>query len=273
MKKGLVAMVLVAVLAIAPQAFAHDYWLMPDSFDQPTGHTQAIHLNFGEEMLSEPERRLSADTVQSLVMVSASGSENLPLPCLPWAAGTAMTPKAPGTYLLALARKGEAYALSGQEFTEYLQEEHLTQILAAREQAGQTNAAGKEFLTRFGKTLIQVGGAHDATFGHVMGHTLEIVPLADPATIHAGEPLDFEVLFAGQPLAGATVTAYQRNNFSPKSAPALALTQPTDASGHAAITFQKPGPCLVRVWHMRAANGRHDVDWESFGTDLVFAIQ
>ncbi|MDU7692695.1 MAG: DUF4198 domain-containing protein [Helicobacter sp.] len=61
----------------------------------------------------------------------------------------------------------------------------------------------------FGKHVINVG--HDAAdtklIGEPVGQNLEIVPLDNPANIKVNKPFKVQVLYKGEPLAGATLTA------------------------------------------------------------------
>lgn len=61
----------------------------------------------------------------------------------------------------------------------------------------------------FGKKLVIVGDSpvDIAAIRKPIGHQLEIVPLADPTHIKIGEPFPLQILFAGEPLADATVQA------------------------------------------------------------------
>ena len=60
----------------------------------------------------------------------------------------------------------------------------------------------------FGKSVVTVGGAFDAkTATTPVGQALEIVPLANPNTLKAGELLPLQVLYQGKPLAKATIVA------------------------------------------------------------------
>jgi nickel transport protein len=54
---------------------------------------------------------------------------------------------------------------------------------------------------KFAKTL----NGTDAPWDKIVGHELEIVPLANPSTVAAGGVLRVRVLFRGQPLAGVEI--------------------------------------------------------------------
>lgn len=61
----------------------------------------------------------------------------------------------------------------------------------------------------FGKSFVQVGnGAVDETvLTHPIGQELELVPLKNPNAVKAGGILPVKVLYKGEPLVKATVTA------------------------------------------------------------------
>jgi hypothetical protein len=96
---------------------------------------------------------------------------------------------------------------------------------------------------------------------------VEIVPLADPTGLKAGDTLKVRVLFEGKPLAGARVSAYSRGGEKVKTRSAV-----TSAAGEASFPLDA-GPCLVRLVHMRRATADREADWHSFWTALSFAVR
>ena len=78
----------------------------------------------------------------------------------------------------------------------------------------------------------------------------------------AASPVRLRLLFEGKPLAGALVTAIDREG--------IRLTARSDAHGRVAIALPKPGVWLVKsVWMVPAPAGS-DVDWESLWASLTF---
>lgn len=61
----------------------------------------------------------------------------------------------------------------------------------------------------YGKTVVNVGheSAGTAVIARPLGHTLEIVPLDNPANVQVGGRFKVKVLFNGEPLPNATLTA------------------------------------------------------------------
>lgn len=74
---------------------------------------------------------------------------------------------------------------------------------------GMPDASYCEQTRMFGKNIVNVGheSADTAIITKQVGQNLEIVPLDNPANIHVGERFKVRVLFRGEPLPNATLTA------------------------------------------------------------------
>jgi uncharacterized GH25 family protein len=92
----------------------------------------------------------------------------------------------------------------------------------------------------------------DAPWDTVLGHELEIVPLADPATIRIGENLRVRVLFRGQPLAGAEVEC--GDGVTPIKEEDIPRFK-SDGEGIAMIPIVKAGPVVLAIDHRVAPSG------------------
>jgi uncharacterized GH25 family protein len=95
---------------------------------------------------------------------------------------------------------------------------------------------------KFAKTLTGPG----APFDRVLGHTLELVPLSDPAAAKAGGSLRVRVLFKGQPLAAADVI---RGDGVTHVADNEIAKFSTDKEGVASVPIVKGGPHLLVIDH------------------------
>jgi uncharacterized GH25 family protein len=85
-----------------------------------------------------------------------------------------------------------------------------------------------------------------APWSRVMQHTLELVPLADPAALKPGATLPVRVLFQGRPLAGAEVERGDGVTALPESAiPRFT----SDAEGIARVPIVAPGAQLLVIDH------------------------
>jgi nickel transport protein len=95
---------------------------------------------------------------------------------------------------------------------------------------------------KFGKALT----GPKAPWGKVLGHTLELVPLADPTRVAPGRVLRLRVLFRGEPLVGAEV---ERGDGLTRVAEERMARFTTDADGIATIPIARTGPTQLTVEH------------------------
>ncbi len=87
------------------------------------------------------------------------------------------------------------------------------------------------------KAVVRVGDTPDESWREPVGLGLEIVPLADPTRLRAGDAIAVRVLEEGRPLAGLALRAITRGR-----TPALVTT---DASGEATVALAAGGPWLI----------------------------
>ncbi|AUZ04481.1 MULTISPECIES: DUF4198 domain-containing protein [Vitreoscilla] len=109
----------------------------------------------------------------------------------------------------------------------------------------------------YGKAVLNIGhGVTDnAVISRPVGQMLEIVPLLNPAKVHVGEKMPVQVLFKGEPLAGATLVA-TFDGFSPRDSNdkshalgAQAFSDQTDAQGITHIIPLREGHWKAKVVH------------------------
>ncbi|MDF1502597.1 DUF4198 domain-containing protein [Roseisolibacter sp. H3M3-2] len=104
----------------------------------------------------------------------------------------------------------------------------------------------------------------DATWARPAGLPLELVPLADPTALRAGDSLDVRLLRRGRPLADAQVRAV-----GPDGRPRPARR--TDADGVVTLPLAADGRWLVRATEIRRA-GR-DGGWTSDFATLTVVVR
>lgn len=104
------------------------------------------------------------------------------------------------------------------------------------------DAADSLWSSKFAKAITGPGSPWQT----VLGHDLELVPLADPGAVTPGQSLKLQVLFLGKPLAGAEVERGDGVTVVPeKDIPRFT----TDAEGIASIPIVKSGPLLLVIDH------------------------
>lgn len=203
-----------ALLAAAP-ALAHDLWLEPD----PAG-VRAVYGHAGEGggadryRLFEVNAQVAGKGTVSLLDAVKPGSDTVPPLALPSAAeGTRMvTARYDGGFWIKTAM--------GSRNTNRL---NVPDVQESR------------WSLKFAKLVLPGAQA----LGGAVGHRLEIVPLADPHRLKAGEPLKVRVDLDGKPLPGAAITVGD-----PKSEQTAKLE--ADGAGIAEIAA-RPGLTLLGV--------------------------
>jgi uncharacterized GH25 family protein len=93
----------------------------------------------------------------------------------------------------------------------------------------------------------------DTSFSKPLGHPLEIIPLDNPAQYRKGSRPRFQVLYNGQPLANAEITATW-DYFNYKVQNAFDQTATTDAKGEVRFRFRENGIWLVRISDTRRSS-------------------
>ena len=124
------------------------------------------------------------------------------------------------------------------------------------------------------KGIVNVDGSIETELiGKPVGLPLEIVPLANPATIKPGQRLQLQVLFEGKPLARAKV-AGRFAGFAQNASPsANAFYDTAGRDGIVNFVPLKSGEWIVTVRNVRPYPEEGKCDKEDFGTSLFFTIE
>jgi len=266
MSARLAAGIVTLLLAAAP-AFAHDYWLLPDSFFVKPGEVAALRLHVGDGFVSEKERPFQKKPTLRFDLLRGKETVDLtPLGVEDKTPVAAITLKDAGTYLVRMDRAPQKIELDAEKFNKYLAEEGLDAILEQRRKLGEDKKPGRERYVRCLKSLVQCGDVRDEA-APAVGQKLEMVPLANRYTLLAGETLKVRVLFDGKPLAGAKVFAHRRAGEK-----VTTQTAQTTADGEAGFKLGE-GAYLLRLVHMRRCADEDGVDWESYWAALTFGMK
>ncbi len=278
----------VLLLIASGPALAHDTWLVPHKFRFAPGETVRVALNTSEafpssETAAQPDRILSFEVL--------SGSSRRPVTGYRVEGKSLVadvTPDEPGVHILGAQTRPRLIVLEAKQFQEYLTEEFLGAPLRARKERGQENAPGRELYSKAAKLAICVGDRTGIRRGggeQPLGFRLEIIPLSNPCLLAAGDRLRVQVLFEGEPLAGATVHA----SYAGRTGHHYALSQRSDARGEAEFLLDRSGAWFVRVLHMVPAPSRmemgtattqsepaapgEEADWESVFATFTFEVR
>ena len=173
-----------------------------------------------------------------------------------------------GTYVLGLSIRPSEITLRGAEFNAYLQEEGLGHVVAARRAAGELDQGVTERYAKHVKVIFQAGSERSDGYTTVLGYPAEIVPLANPYTLAAGDTLALRLLVDGAPKAGLEALAGGR---SAAGARLRVQTLRSDADGVIRVPLGSSGTWYVKFISMTHVPGAKPDYLSQWGT-LTFAI-
>ena len=157
-----------------------------------------------------------------------------------------VTLEEPGLHLVSVVTQDSLIELGAKKFNAYIEKEGLRDVIAHRKQTRATRRKGAERYSRRGKTLLAVGDWRGVDADHVtrpLGHTLEITPSANPMALQAGERLELQLTYRGEPLPGAVV------RFAPLHVEDEVETLRTDAQGRLSVSMPQGGQWMLHaIW-------------------------
>ena len=262
---------ILAALAFAAPALAHDFWVQPNAFavapDAPLPFT--LQVGHGKDRVrwggavtrivrfADIGPRGETDRRASLHLGGAADDGSLAL-------------DGDGVHVVVLATdQGAKNDLPSIRFNDYIKAEGLTPATEQRARLGQAGSNGREIYGRRAKALVQVGGATgpQPQVTRAVGLSLEIVPQLNPYALAPSAKLPIVVLYEGRPLAGATV---KLNNLDFDARPiAVQLTGP---DGTTAFTVPRVGKWQLNVVWTRAIKGNPDADFDTVFSSLTFGF-
>jgi len=154
-----------------------------------------------------------------------------------------VTLPASGAFLGVATVTAQTIEMKGQEFTDYLKEEGLENIIAAAKIALRNGPGPALHLTR------------------AAGLRAEFIPATDPTMIRTGGTLTVQLLAEGKPVSGAQVSAVSGEK--PVSAQ-------TDKDGRVTFTIDRSGAWLIKTVHMVRLSQPTEAEWESYWVTLAF---
>ncbi|HEY2325168.1 MAG TPA: DUF4198 domain-containing protein, partial [Thermoanaerobaculia bacterium] len=232
---------------------AHDFWIEPSTFRPVTGAVVTTTLLVGQQFAGDPVARDSSQ-IDRFVVRDAGGERFVggfeghnPAGIVRMENGTAA--------VVGYRSKPAFLSMPPEKFEQYLRDEGLDTVLAARTQRGESKQPSREIYSRCAKTLLGVRG----DFSRPFGFRLELTPESLAAN-RVVVRLDYE----SHPLANALVIAMHRDD------PSLRIRVRSDAHGRAAFSLPKPGVWLIKSVHMIDARPSSGAEWESLWASLTF---
>jgi len=150
------------------------------------------------------------------------------------------------------------------KFEQYLKDEGLESIIAARAKRGDALKPSKEIFSRCAKALILADGSGmGARFDTPLAFRYEIIAKTNPYQMK-NDDLQLVVLYEGKPLANALVVALHQEDSS------LRIRIHSDAKGRVTFHLPKRGVWLIKSVQMIPAPAGSNADWESLWASLTF---
>ncbi len=262
---------LLAALAFAPPAAAHDFWVQPQAYRVAPGAETPLTLQVGHGPMRQ-RSQIPSRRIMRFVAVGPDGRTadlRAGLRLGEGARDRALRFDRPGTQVVALETDSAAQShLPALRFNGYLAAEGLTPAIALRARTGRTGAEGSEAYGRVSKAIVQVGpgGGGQGQVTRPVGLTLEIVPEVSPYALPRPANLPVRVIYRGRPLAGALI---KLTDLAHDEAPVE--THLTDTSGRAQFAMPKTGTWLLNVIWTRPLEGA-ETDFETTFSSLSFGL-
>jgi len=171
-----------------------------------------------------------------------------------------------GLSIVGYFSRPSSVSLTPEKFNQYLAEEGLDAVAAERARKGMTSAPAREVFTRCAKSLVASGRMSAGDRDRALGFALELVADRNPYAMDANGELPVQLLYRGEPLAGALVVAMNRAN------PSAKLSARTDANGRVRLRLPQSGMWLIKAVHMVPAPAGTDAEWASFWASLTFEM-
>ncbi len=252
--------------------FAHDmFWRLTSYYVAPM---TALRMPVLNGTFSKSENSIEWARVADLSVVSPKG--RLPMDSALWETETdtawlRYTTDAAGTYVAGLSTKPQEFELDAKSFNQYLADDGIPDILAARRKDGSLTKLARERYSKHIKTIFQVGAARSSAWNVVLGYPAELIPLENPYLLSSGGTMHLRCLVDGKPVANQLVLVGGRTGVSGDARlPTRSLR--TNADGTVAVLLPRAGRWYVKFIHMkRSDDGR--VDYESKWATITFEIR
>lgn len=256
-------------------AQAHEFWLMPQSFNVPLAQPFQLELRVGAGWPGETLGR-NPDYIERFGLLDANGERRIGGQPGGDPAGM-VTAKTAGAAWAVFRSKHSAITLEAPKFESYLRDEGLENIIEARRLSGTSDAPGREVYSRCAKSLLGAGtraGAVAKTPAAFLqrrtGLTLELVPKTDPQQLRGGGAFTLQLLYLNQPLRDALVKALPQT--AAGETKTAQITGRTDEQGRVTLPLSQGGVWLINTVHMVPAPPQYNADWESVWSSLTFEV-
>ena len=239
--------------------WAHDYWIMPQTFQPKQGAVLEVKFTSSHKYFDNQE--VPDITKFRLFLVTPQGG-TIPLAYSRVESKAALA-KIPisgqGTYIIgATSTKPEYWCQTTNGWERGKRAEHVNVLKAGK-------------YVKSVKTFLSVGQASES-FKKALGHTIEIVPQVNPSMLKPGQQLTVSVLFKGRPVGGIPVFGIYEGFKSKEHSDRPVQTQ-TDANGIASVKVDRSGIWIVFAKYELDTPGEKEVDYANYRPYIMFEVQ
>jgi len=264
------ALVAVCLLALTSTLSAHDMFLkLKAYFLQPNASVSVPLLN---GTFTTSENSIDRPRIADVSVAGPSGRERFDTSVVTARGDStffALRTGAEGTYAFGVSTRPNIIGMTGHEFHEYLKEEGLDWVIAAREKAGVAADSAREQYAKHVKAVVQVGQTRSASFGTTLGYSAELVPLDNPYDWKRGGTLRFRALVNGAPTPRLTVISGGR---TPNGGRLARRPLVTDDAGVVALRPTGPGVWYLTFIHIGQVTDS-DHNYESEWATITFQLR
>jgi hypothetical protein len=243
----------------------HNLWLVAPRLRPAPGERLRIEINTSD-LFPTSETAITEDRIADFVVQTDAGAARARGFRVAGASLIAEVDVARrGALLAALTLHPRQISLEPAKFHSYLCEERAQAAIDAREAAGEDSLPGREIYTKYAKLFVGADDGGSGLHQRPCGHRLEILPMANPCALRAGDRLFVQVLLDGAPASGLRVSAGCEGV---REGGYLAHAT-VDDEGRAEILVPGPGRWYLRTHCIRPHENRSVADWESFWSSMT----
>ena len=269
-----------------PDLVAHDFWIQPLEFRIRVGSAVPVQLFVGDRFHQGTPFARDPSHIRRFIAVGPAGQILLSIPSgrlsrLAYgrrggaqpAVGPAayLQPQEPGLYVIGYESNPTQVALEAERFAGYLAEEGLERLLDAPSRQKEDRTQIIELYSRCAKSLLAVGDI-DAVRADTdvvradaqLGFSLELIAEKNPYAMSGKGRLPVRILFQGEPLPGALVSALNQSH------PEQKVRARSDPEGRAVLSLSGGGIWMGRAVHMVPAHRDTSAHWRSYWASLTF---
>ncbi len=237
------------------QASGHYPWVNADGYSLHTGESPKINIGYGHGY--PLGSFLQEEDLEDILLLDPAGKK-FPLKAanvIEYEPEEALSE--PGIYTVAAQRKATFYTKTTDGWKKQTKE-GLDNVLRCSRSHKST------------KGLLMVDAQDAAASKAELGHPLEIILQANPASLRAGDYLPVQLLLRGKPYQGKIFATYM--GFSTEK-DVFAYTAKTDKEGMGKIRILQPGVWLIKAEYEEPYPDQKVCDVESFSATLTLEIQ